>query len=61
MRETEYRETAERARRQHEAFMLGAESGMVEVRGYGLTPEEWAEAGQVARELYPEYVSELVA
>jgi hypothetical protein len=34
------------------AYMDGAESGMVEVRGYGLTADERQDAEQEARYLY---------
>jgi alpha-D-ribose 1-methylphosphonate 5-triphosphate synthase subunit PhnI len=34
------------------SFMEGAESGMVEVRGYGLTASEREEAKLMARALY---------
>lgn len=36
------------------AYMDGAESGMVEVRGYGLTASEREEAELTARALYGE-------
>lgn len=39
------------------AYMEGAESGMVEVRGYGLTPDEREAAERKALSLYGETVA----
>lgn len=44
--------TDRRAERLIRAYMEGAESGMVEVRGYGLTASEREEAELTARALY---------
>ncbi len=45
-----------RTERMIRAFMEGAESGMVEVRGYGLTAEEREEARREAVALYGESI-----
>lgn len=52
-----------RAERLVRAYMEGAESGMVEVRGYGLTAEEREAAETQARALYgePEISREVAA
>lgn len=42
------------AKRLIQAYMDGAESGMVEVRGYGLTPDEREAAEREALRLYGE-------
>lgn len=43
-----------RAQRMIRAYMEGAERGMVEIRGYGLTENERLEAGALAARLYGE-------
>lgn len=53
MQDTDYT-TTDRNERMIRAYMDGAESGMIEVRGYGLTPDERADAERVARDLYDE-------
>lgn len=53
MHHTDYT-TTERSERMIAAYMDGAETGMIEVRGYGLTPDERADAERVARDLYGE-------
>jgi hypothetical protein len=52
-----------RAERLVRAYMEGAESGMVEVRGYGLTAEEREAAEAQAQALYggPEISREVAA
>lgn len=46
--------TDHRAERMIAAYMEGAETGMVEARGYGLSPDERADAEKMARALYGE-------
>lgn len=58
-REPRYRQeqTAESVTREQRlirAYLEGAESGMLEVRGYGLSEDEWREAESTARSLYAE-------